>query len=524
MLVKTACIGGGTMFVKGHLDDCPIILCDTFNFWKCRLADVGRDLEIPKMAMPAGGAPMADWLDYCERDVEVCAAAFDSLIGFMRAEDLGPWAATTAGLSFSAYRHRFMRHKVLVHDDAAVLKLERQAYYGGIVDVAFVGKVPVGRVYELDVRSMYPTVCRGELPYRLEGSSRRIGAAALMSLGEQYAVCADVDISTDDETYPVRSGFRTVYPHGDYRTQLADPELREALRLGRVGRVHFAAWYRRAPIFREYMDWALEKRQQFREQGLLAWSAISKMLANALYGKAGQRNIRWEQWGPDAMRAVERAHGLPEGELRRFDNHPPKLRRREGCYIMPQQGLSLKLRDYWGSTEVQVDYGESRDSCPAISAHVTSEARMLLREYQRAAGPKHWFYSDTDSLWVDDVGLARLGALGHIDNNRPGKLGIMNEYPSFIIHAPKDYEAAGRRVAKGVKPDAAWDGPDTFEQWQFPGAAALMQDASEAGVLIKKVRKQLKRGLESCHVGEDGWTSPRRMTETANGSCFIPLD
>lgn len=523
-MVSHAAVSPGTTYLKGRFDGKPIVIADTFNYWKTTLRDLGEELGVPKLPMPPVEAPDADWLAYCWRDVEATAAAFDSLVAFVRGHDLGPWAATTAGLSFNALRHRFLPCKVLVHDNKPALELERASYFGGITDCNYVGMVREHKLYELDVQSMYPSCCLGEMPTRIAGFSRKLGPKALKQLMGQYLACAEVTIYTQDATYPVRHGKRVIYPRGLYSTSLADPELREALRLGHVEQVHRAAWYHKAPAFREYMQFMLSLRAGFKARGLKAQELMAKMLANSLYGKVGQRNVRWERWGEDALKRIEELHGLPDGELSRIYDKPPRLARMEGAYIIPQAGLVLKVRDYWGYVEVSVDRGESRDSCPVMAACVTSEARLLLRSIQREAGARHWYYSDTDSIWCDAVGFARLSELGWVQDGGPGRLRVKGEYGRLVIHAPKDYECDGRVIVKGAKDSAVWVGPADYEQDSFPSANSILRDHAKPGVLVGKIRRHLARGLDRCTVGPDGWTAPLELDSPKRAARYIPLD
>lgn len=498
----------GSTFIKGKLDGKAVVLADTFNWWKCPLAEVGQELGMLKMPMPAPDDDDRAWSDYCMRDVEVCAAAFDAAIQFVREHDLGPWAATVAGQAFSALKCRFLKHRVLVHDDDRVLKLERQAYYGGIVETSYVGSVREHGVTELDVQSMYPACCRGELPVRLAGYSAGIGPEALRTLSDQYAICADVLVRSERETYPCRDGLRVIYPTGEYRTALPDPELREALRQGHVAKVYAASWYHKAPVLRECMEYLLALRRSDGLKDKPAQRMLCKALANSLYGKVGQKNIRWERWGEEALRRIEELNGLAPGSLAHRYHRPPRLLAMEETYLCGEARTRLKLRDYWGFTEVQVDWGESRDSVPIMAACVTSEARLLLREYQRLAGPRHWYYSDTDSLWVDAVGLMRLHECGAVVPGEPGKLSVRREASKLIIRAPKDYTVDGARVVKGAKSSATWDGEDCYEQDQFPGSSSMLRDVANPGVLIQRVRRKLRRCLDRCTVLPDGWTVP----------------
>ncbi len=506
--VQKSGVNGSLFFLKGILDSCPVTLIDTFNYYRCSLASIGKSLGIAKLDFPKQTDSDSVWATYCTRDVDVTAAAFDNLVAFIREEKLGPWQPSIAGLAFAAYRCRFMNHKVLVHVNPRVLRLERSAYCGGIVDTPYVGRVPGSPVYEMDVCSMYPAVCTKPLPYRLRGSSDRVGLRFVRNKLENFHVIADVELNTTDTPYPVKCRDGTYYPVGQFRTSLAAPELEQALSRGHVRYVHYAAWYDAAPILADYMRFFVGKKTAFREMTPPneAWATVAKYYANNLYGKTGQLTPKWMEWGKDAMRALEVRYGLPSGVLARYDDKPPTLYSYEESVELGGVPEAVNCREYYGMVEVAVGEHESRESCPAIAATVTSYARCLLRKYQATAG--RYFYSDTDSVWVDGDGKKRLEDAGYVANEVLGLLGCKGEHAYMIVHGPKDYETDRVRRVKGVRANAAPDGKGGWTQLQFPSPLIQIQDGFSHGVFVRSVTKRLKREFKRCKVLEDGSTRP----------------
>lgn len=505
------CVNSGVTFLSGTLDGFPVRLLDLCNYYHCSLASVGRSVGIPKMTMPDQSAGDDEWVRYCRNDVAVTAAGLDSLIDYVRTEQLGPWQPTIAGLAFSAYRSRFLYPKVLVHDVKPVLHLERAGYYGGLVEPAFVGSVPAPRVSETDVCSMYPSVCRETLPRRFEGFSDRLSVRDITRITGSYLVIADVRILSARNTYPVRLRSGTYHPVGSYRTVLPHPELLGALRAGDVVGVYGAAWYSGAPIFREYMDHFLAEKVAAHTVGDAARETLAKYLLNSLYGKTGQLAHRWREWDSRTMSVLEDHYRLKSGSLDDYTTGVPVVYGPQ-CYAhLPGVPEPLAVRDLWGRLEVQVPEGESRDSCPAVAATVTSYARVLLRRLQGVAGSGHWFYSDTDSVWVDDTGLRRLDDGGCISPGTPGKLDVKGRFARMVIYGPKDYETETCRRLKGVRPAAEPVGPGEWAQLQFPGALAQLHDNRPDGVFVRRVVKRLKREITRCVVTPSGATRPLRF-------------
>lgn len=508
---EKACVTGQMFFVKGSLNGMPLHFCDTINYYRCSLKQLGKSVGLAKMDMPEYAAPDEDWIHYCKNDVEVTALGLDSLIRFLRTNALGPWQPSIAGLAFSAFRSCFMKHKVLVHDYKPVLELERGAYYGGLVDTPRVGKVPAARVWELDVCSMYPSVCRNVLPTRLVNWSARMGLPALRRMLERYLCVAEVDLNTATDPYPVRLKRGTYYPTGLFRTTLAYPELTQAVGRGHVKYVHRAAWYEGVPVFEGYMRWMVDHKEKFKRSGDEAFSTLCKYYANSLYGKTGQLTPQWQEWGESSLRHLEGKYGQPPGVWEKWYDNPPDMYEIEETVRLPGMPESVPIRNYWGITEIKCGESESRESCPIIAATVTSYARVLLRSLQTIAGADHWFYCDTDSIWVDDTGKERLEAAGMV---RPGELGYLDckgEHQWMIVHGPKDYETDRVVRLKGVRATATRSESGGYCQLQFPSALVQLRDGRDNGVFVRHVEKHLARTITKSVVDASGGTRPLKF-------------
>lgn len=508
-----AAVSGQMFFVKGYLAGKGLNFCDTVNYYRCSLASLGRAVGLPKLPMPQQSDPDSSWVAYCRNDVLVTAAGLDHLVSFVREEHLGPWQPSIASLSFSAYRSRFMREKTLVHCYRGALSLERGAYYGGVVETGFLGVVPTTPVYEMDVCSMFPNCARGDLPTRYRGYSERIGPRRLSALMDGYSVIAEVELDTPTHQYPVRLKGGTYHPVGRFATTLAHPELEQAVRLGHVKWVRRAAWYERKPIFREYMEYFASKKIQYHNADNGAFETLCKYYANSLYGKTGQLSPVWREWGDDSLAQLEQEEGLPPGTLAYYADKPPHLVAMEDSYRFPAINRPVEVRNYFGVVELRCGESEARDSCPAIAATITSAARVLLRSYHQIAGPGNWYYSDTDSVWVNAEGRARLIDSGAV---RPGVLGMLDEKAAhewMHIHGPKDYATDRVVRTKGVRATAEPDGTGGFYQLHFPGAKEQIRQRRPGGVFVERCHKTLHRKITRCVVSDNGWTRPLRFPD-----------
>lgn len=502
------CISGQMFFVKGHYKGMRLNFLDTVNYYHCSLAKIGKSVGVEKMQMPVQTDDNDAWAKYCMNDVEVTARGIEAIIEYMRKHMLGPFQPTIASAAFAAYRSGFMREKVLVHDDIRALHLERDAYYGGIVETAYVGRCPTDRVYELDVCSMYPSCCQLDLPVKIKGYSERMGIARIRDLAETYLVFADVTVKDSPVQYPVRHKSGTYYPCGTYRTSLAHPELMDAIARGLVTYVHRVSWYTRAPIFREYMEFFVSHKIKYASEANDAMANICKLYATNLYGKTGQVTPRWGVWGRESLELLEQSYDLPVGALEYWYDRPPDMYHTDAIVCVPELPEPIQCRTDFGVLEIRTGEHESRDSCPAIAACVTSYARILLRSYQHIAGKGHWYYSDTDSIWTDEIGRDRLADAGCIQPQTLGRLDQKHIHEYMIVHGPKDYETDIVVRMKGIRVGTVPNSTGGYEQLQFPGALSQIRSGMSDGVLVERVTKHLSRTITRCVVLDSGYTRP----------------
>jgi len=319
---------------------------------------------------------------------------------------------------------------------------------------------------------------------------------------------ADVTLDTSVDTFPLRTNNRVIYPIGRYRTCLAHPELELALDRGLVRRIHHLSWYEHDTIFAKYMDWFITAKSRYRAEGNEAWATVCKYYGNSLYGKTGQRTPQWLEWGPESLRLLEESNGLAHGVLSSFAHCPPKMDSMEETYGFVGSGITADIRNYWGVPEIKVGYHESRDSCPAIAAAITSYARVALRECQAIAGDREWYYSDTDSLWVTEQGMGRLSERGKIATEQIGYLSVKGKHQWMIVSGPKDYATDQTRKIKGIRSSATPTADGGFSQLHFPSASSQIRQQRWGGVFVASCTRHLRRQLDTIVVGADGWTRP----------------
>ena len=478
-----AVIEGPPTIIKFRKGDRQLVFLDTLNFWRMPLRDIGTMVGLPKLDMPTPEASIEEWDVYGKRDVEVLRKACIEWWQFLVAEDLGGFANTLAGQALRTFRHRFMSHKILIDANEKALAISRAAYVGGRTECFRIGKIP-GRVTTLDFNSMYPYVMEDmEYPTVLRGVWKRVTHEELARTLKRYCVCAEVEIETDEPIYPFRQADRLVFPVGRFRTHLSSPELIHALANGHLRTVHVAAVYERAPIFKDFVRHMYTHRLEAKSMGDEARSWMFKILMNSLYGKFGQRGFVFEE------------------EARTHD-----LSAKTWVEVDADTGKRYRYRQLGGIVQCCSDEKESRESHPAIAAHVCAEARMALWRVIKEAGNRNVFYCDTDCVWVNDEGLSRLTK--YIDPSRLGALKLEHQARGVVIHGPKDYVLGTTSKTKGVKKSAIWLRPGVIEQERWSSLKGLLALGRLDKPTTKPVEKRLARRYLKGVVGAFGWVSP----------------
>ena len=463
-----------------------IRLVDTYNYYPMALKAIGDMVGLAKYEFPEDSDPPELWDSYCQRDVEIMVAAMQLWWARITEWGLGNFAVTLASQCMNAYRHKFMPTPIFIDSNDRANEVGRRSYLGGRTEAFHIGRVPEP-IWCLDINSMYPHVMKEHpVPYRLATTSTRMEVHELKTLLERYAIVADVELEVTEPVIPIRFEGRTTWPIGTFNAALTSPELRYALDHGMITRINYAALYHQAVIFSEYVDFFYAQRLKAREMGDTATEGITKLLMNSLYGKFGQNGQKWSLVGQSDTLNV-----------RYFD------------YFDAETHQITKYREFGGMVEMLEEQPESRDSFPAIAAHITAYARLYLWELMTAAGRANVYYVDTDSLMLNKAGYEALR-----DRIHPSRLGALKlewESSDVVINGLKDYEVDGNLKAKGIRKNAVKTAPGVFTQEQFRGIEGMIRDGDLDRILIKTVSKRLLRKYQKGQVMESGKILPLRL-------------
>lgn len=488
-LISKAVIDDPPFILKARKQGASLLLLDWYNYFRGSLAAAGRLLGVPKLPMPAYDDSDPHWLAYCRNDVLVLYRALAEYIDWIEQHDLGNFAYTLAGQALNAYRHRFMSAPLYIHTRRSAIAIERRGYFGGRVEMFSNASLPRNTYTYMDINSAYAAVMRiGEYPTALLRVVAKPKLDEVRQWLNDYAMMADVSLTTDRPLYPCRVDGRLLFPIGSFTTTLATPELRLALARGHVRSVKLCALYSKANLFRQWVDETFAMRQDAKNLGNYFRDEMMKRLSNSLFGKFGQRNYEWVKVAdePEGSDGIWKEVHLSTGRVRTF--------RRLG-----------------GVKERRTTMTEGFNSFVAVAAHVTSDARLLLLKYIETAGWDHIFYCDTDSLIVDEAGAASLAPAVH--PRELGALKVEGTAEDVALLAPKNYRFGTIERHKGRRNDAKQLDDGRYEQEQFVSLVGALRMKWHGGPLVRKVRKRDALMYRKGVVTPSGRIRPIRMTD-----------
>jgi hypothetical protein len=418
-----------------------------------------------------------------KRDVQTTSQLWRDWWDFLKKNDLGGFSPTTGSQSVRAFRHRWMHDSILVDCNQEALALARAAYKGGRTECYFIGE-RTGLYYLVDVNSHYAAVMREMgVPVRLRGYTQYASVDDIATWCRNRVVLCDVTVQTRTPLFAVRENGKLIFPVGKFRCTLAGDEVKAAIQEARIQAVHAVAIYESNHAFKDYMIalWDYRKQAELGDGGreVEKW----KMLMRSFYGKWGQSGGVWEKIGTVDTTEIKSWVDV--------DYHTHKI---------------TEYRQFGGIVQELKNEPESRESCPAIAACITANARMVLWDHIECAGRENVFYVDTDSLLVNEIGFRRLH-----ERIRPQDLGglrLQGQFEHIRINAAKDYEFDHRQRHKGRSPDATELVPGTFQQTETRSLASAIQSGSFGEPSQRIVSRSYNRTYEKGVVGADGTVEP----------------
>ena len=486
--IKFFAVSGSIFTWEFSKDTKTIVLLDSTQFLRGSIAGLGKLINLPKMKMPLYQESDAVWYPYCKRDVEVLKLAMENYMQFVYDNHLGSFAITVASQAMHAFKHNFMTHNIYVHGNNELDEFERESYHGGRTEAFYIGELKGGKIYDLDVNSMYPYVMHSyRYPVKHLSSVPDPTVDDIKATLKRFSLVSDVDLEVREPVFPVNRS-KLIFPIGRFRSTLTTPELEYALDHDYIKRVHRLEIYANAPIFVDYVDFFYALKQKYKKLDQPILYKVAKLFQNSLYGKFGQR--------VGSSELIDTRSPLEYGIER----------------ILSPESNSIEYHVIIAGNVYRYQSREpSFDSFIAIASHVTAYARMYLWELISQAGINHVYYCDTDSLFVDEVGRVRLEK--YMDDYELGKLKIEKEFEWLTIHGAKDYENDKDVKIKGIPYRSEKISTNIYQYDHFSRFRSNLDSGKINTVTVSKVTKILSREYTKGIITASGRVEPFYLNE-----------
>jgi len=465
------------------------------NFIPTSIKKIGMKLGIEKLEIKYDTDDIESLFLYCERDVLILKQAIIQWYQFVWIHDLGGSALTVAGQAFRAFRHRFMKHKILVYGDTGINDLERLSYHGGRCECFNVGTMPKQQYVQVDINSMYSFLMeKNKYPNKVRGFIQRDNVSKLRGILRRYCVTALVYIETDIPLYAKRINERTCFPVGSFWTVLTSRELEKAFEYGHLKKVYSGVYYVRHVLFDEYVAFFYNLRLKAQKNDNMTYSTIIKLFMNSLYGKFGEKRD-----------IIEKTETVETDDFRI-----------ERCYDAVENKYFTE-RVLFHKLEIISGEEDGRNAFPAISSHITADGRLLLWDFMTCAGLENVLYVDTDSMIVTreifDAKLKRY------ISDKLGDIKIEIESDDLVLNNLKDYSIGKKSILKGVQWIEERDGKKIYKALHSYGLNTLARKGITDRAVLRPVELELKREYTKGTVAISGRVSPFEYFEPCVEPC-----
>ena len=473
-----------------------ITFINTGNYFKGTLKTLAKTFGIPpKLEIDFKVMTFLESVPYCQRDVLICQKAMEGFRDFLEKYDLGTMKSTIASQAFSTFCYKFLPAETLyIHTHAEATRLERLSYHGGRTENFKVGSFQ-GTHYKEDVNSMYPSVMANEkFPTKLVSYWKSGTVSKIQDIINQgFGVVATVKVNESITTphTPYQDTDKLIFPGGTFTVTLCTPELIPLLAAGKVLEVFHVAVYKMGYIFKNYVTYFYDRRNEAKAAHDDMLSNMWKLFLNALYGKFGQKADNWSIIDTCAEGIFEIVE-----EFNANSNTWQTVKKLGGTVFKHEETT------------------EAFNAFTAIASHVTSYARAKLARCMDVVGRENLFYCDTDSLFVNKSGHDRLNDAGELDDHLLGKMKLEDSYTgTLILHGAKDYVWNNKPTLKGIGKNDKQIDEETYLCSQWPKLARLLQKGPYKKYATITIIKHLSRRCNSGTRQPNGDIQPYILKE-----------
>ena len=476
-----------------------LVFVNTANYVQKKLDDIGADLNVRKLDIDFKNTSLESLIDYCRQDCVIIKTLMLNYIKFIKDNNLGAFKTTIASQALTAYRHRFNNNLPYTHTVDKVLYAEKLAYKGGRTDCYKLGYYNSDTYYYLDINSMYPYVMSDDLlPKRFVNAIYNRVPQNFNNLVDYRYLIVDctlkidipflaVSYKSDKMTVQNKSEHlsenRLIFPVGNIREVLHHTEFMFALEHNFIQKINAIYIYEKSNVFSDYVEFFNNHKVKATMDNNDTQRLLAKIFLNSLYGKFAQQYRWFEQ-------IAENPEDYEQVEMIRSK------------YNDDEMSTFKWQNQLWANFKK----GLVEHSIPALAGAVTAKARMLLFEYMLKTGRENTYYTDTDSIITNSLGLDNLRP--YLSKTELGKLSVDNIANEMKIIGCKHYHFGDNRVIKGVPKLATESGDNRYDYALFEGFGMWLRRGADRPPLVSRVSKQLLGLYDKGIINDDNTISP----------------
>ncbi|MEJ2248187.1 MAG: DNA polymerase [Candidatus Lokiarchaeota archaeon] len=508
------------MFKK---DDFVLHIWDTMNYVKQSLESLGNSIGYKKLEVDFEKSSESELITYCKRDCEIIYQFIKQLLEFLEQNDLSKLKSTAGSLSFNIFRHKFYdeaSNPIVINGWKRAIHLERESYRGGITDVFRIGTYD--KLYKMDINSMYPSIMKNQyvptklVAYRnLNSGKDKLFDLYKYSKENGYGVIMSCKIKIPKRYAYILSDFglnKSTFAYGITDITLCSPELDFLERYGgKILQIYEINIYEMKNIFQDFVDFFYSLRLLYKQDNDTAKEKFTKLILNSQYGKWGQREVITEQ-------LTEKSKILLENQFiisTMIDDKINQIRNNSVVYLGSINGIEIYIIDKFLYFSCQTA-NNSKESFVAISSFITSYARIKLINYLLIANRENVFYTDTDSLFVNQEGYENLKKNNCIDDNKIGKLKI-EDFGSGTFYSPKFYDFNDVRKCKGIRKNSVIiEETKDYAKYKTEFWSKFKTDLKEGTLnnqIINERIKIMNKTYDKGKIDDLGYVMPYSITE-----------
>jgi len=408
---------GNTTIVRCYIANCEIVWLDS----RCWYRSTAEELAVSCKMI--GAEPV--------RIVAEAIREFTLYSNIDLSEDIRFTAGSTAG---SYWRHTCPSKEKPELANQDLIDWEGKAHFGGWISAPHLGRVN-GCTHCLDVRSMYPAMmAAGKFPL-LDRCHLVVDRPDIIerALANDCLIAA-VRINTVERSYPLRMPDGNMrMQSGQFSTLLCTPELAYAHEHGDIEQYIHGWQYVPGYPFASTIHNMWGHRANYSTYNPAMCLAV-KAAMNSLYGRTAQRVIDWESINYS---------GIPPlwGRWAKYD---------------PTSKIMESYRSIGGHVQRKSHETWAKGAHPAIAGHITSYARVFMRELIEIVGMENIHYIHTDCLHVNTEGYSRILDVKGLWDGGLGSLRVEWESDNVVYLGPQHYMIDGRHVCAGIPANAEW--------------------------------------------------------------------